>query len=109
MHSTQLLEKQIFIKKHILTTAMRDVTKAQITIGLLSYFATIWDVILNRSYSDVTYLIGVIVLQFVLLLILSYVLIALLEWVKVFDLKTNSILTLFVLVTLNLLTILKIS
>jgi hypothetical protein len=88
---------------------MRDVTKAQLTIGILSYFATIWDVILNRSYLNVTYLIGIVVLQFVLLLILSYVIIALLEWVKVFDLKTNSILTLFVLVTLNLLTILNIS
>ncbi len=88
---------------------MRDVTKAQITIGLLSYFATIWDLILNRSYPNVVVLVGVIVLQLVLLLILSYVIIALLEWVKVFDLKTNSILTLFVLVTLNLLTILNIS
>jgi hypothetical protein len=87
---------------------MRDITKAQINIGLLSYFATIWDVILNRSYPDITYLIGIVVLQLVLLLILSYVVIALLEWVKVFDLKTNSILTLFVLVTLNLLTILNI-
>jgi len=88
---------------------MRDITKAQLTIGLLSYFATIWDVILNRSYPDITYGICIVVLQLVLLLILSYVIIALLEWVKVFDLKTNSILTLFVLVTLNLLTTLNIS
>jgi len=83
---------------------MRDVTKAQLTIGLLAYFATIWDVALNRTYTNLPYAIGVIVLQLILLLILSYVIIALLEWVKVFDLKTNAILTLFVLVTLNLLT-----
>ncbi len=87
---------------------MRDVTKAQLTVGLLAYFATIWDLAFNRIYSDVPYAIGVIVLQLVLLLILSYVIIALLEWVKVFDLKTNAILTLFVLVTLNLLTTLHI-
>jgi hypothetical protein len=103
-----LENEQKFIKNHVLTRRMRDVTKAQITIGLLSYFATIWDLVLNRTYPNIAILIGVIVLQLVLLLILSYVIIALLEWVKVFDLKTNSILTLFVLVTLNLLTILNI-
>jgi hypothetical protein len=88
---------------------MREITKAQLTIGLLAYFATIWDVLLNQPYQTMLYTIGIAVLQLVLLLILSYVIIALLEWVKVFDLKTNSILTLFVLVTLKLLTILKIS
>ena len=88
---------------------MREITKAQLTIGVLAYFATIWDVLLNQSYSDIFYTIGIVILQLILLLILSYVIIALLEWVKVFDLKTNSILTLFVLVTLKLLTILNIS
>ena len=88
---------------------MRDVTKAQLTIGLLAYFATIWDVIINPSRPDLTYMVEIVVLQLVLLLILSYVIIALLEWVKVFDLKTNSILTLFVLVSLTLLSVLKLS
>jgi hypothetical protein len=88
---------------------MREITKAQITIGLLAFFATIWDVIFTQSYPTPLYTIGMIILQLGLLLILSYVIIALLEWVKVFDLKTNSILTLFVLVTLRLLTILHIS
>jgi hypothetical protein len=88
---------------------MREITKAQLTIGLLAYFATIWDVLLNQSYPNFLYTMGIVVLQLILLLILSYVIIALLEWVKVFDLKTNSILTLFVLVTLKLLTILNIS
>ena len=87
---------------------MRDVTKAQLTIGLLAYFATIWDIVFIRTYGSVLNAAAAIVLQLVLLLILSYVIIALLEWVKVFDLKTNSVLTLFVLVTLNILTILKI-
>jgi hypothetical protein len=88
---------------------MRDVTKAQLTIGVLAYFATIWDVIINPSRPDLTYMVEIVVLQLVLLLILSYVIIALLEWVKVFDLKTNSILTLFVLVSLTLLSVLKLS
>lgn len=86
---------------------MREITKAQLTIGLLAFFATMWDTLLTRSYPDLLYTIGIVVLQLVLLLILAYVIIALLEWVKVFDLKTNSILTLFVLVTLKLLTIVK--
>ncbi|MBN2599334.1 MAG: hypothetical protein JXA75_02240 [Candidatus Thermoplasmatota archaeon] len=88
---------------------MREITKAQLTIGLLAFFATMWDTLLTRSYPDILYTIGLVVLQLVLLLILAYVIIALLEWVKVFDLKTNAILTLFVLVTLKLLTLLNIS
>jgi hypothetical protein len=99
----------MFIKKDVLTLSMREITKAQITIGLLAFFATMWDVIFSQAYPTPLYTIGVIILQLGLLLILSYVIIALLEWVKVFDLKTNSILTLFVLVTLRLLTILHIS
>ena len=86
---------------------MREVTKAQLTIGLLAYFATVWDILLNPAQVSIAWLFGYAVLELVLLLILSYVLIGLLEWVKVFDLKTNSILTLFVLVTLNILSILK--
>jgi hypothetical protein len=88
---------------------MREITKAQVTIGLLAFFATIWDVFIDGSYPNIVYTIGIVVLQLVLLLILSYVIIALLEWVKVFDLKTNAILTLFVLVTLRLMTIFNFS
>ncbi len=84
---------------------MREITKAQVTIGLLAFFATIWDVVIDGSYPSIAYTLGIVVLQLVLLLILSYVIIALLEWVKVFDLKTNAVLTLLVLVTLRLLTI----
>ncbi|MBN1280299.1 MAG: hypothetical protein JXA00_01475 [Candidatus Thermoplasmatota archaeon] len=88
---------------------MREITKAQLTIGLLAYFATIWELLLNYSESNILGILGMAVLQLVLLLILSYVIIALLEWVKVFDLKTNAILTLFVLVTLKLLTTVNIT
>jgi hypothetical protein len=84
---------------------MREITKAQLTIGLLAYFATVWEYIFDLTDSNnVFFTFGIIVLQLVLLLVLSYILIALLEWVKVFDLKTNAILTLFVLVTVRLLT-----
>ena len=78
---------------------MRDVTKAQITIGLLAYFATVWDLILNLDYSNLVNAAGVIILQLVVILVLSYVILAILEWVRIFDLKTNSILTLLALVT----------
>ena len=86
---------------------MRDLTKAQITIGLLAYFATIWDLILNREYSNLINAVGVIILQLFVILILSYVILALLEWVKIFDLKTNSILTLLVLITVRILSSLQ--
>ncbi|EMR75392.1 hypothetical protein MBGDF03_00793 [Thermoplasmatales archaeon SCGC AB-540-F20] len=82
---------------------MRDVTKAQITIGLLAYFATIWDLVLNLDYSNLVNAAGVIILQLVVILVLSYVILAILEWVRIFDLKTNSILTLLVLVTVRIL------
>ncbi len=78
---------------------MRDVTKAQITIGLLAYFATMWDLVLNLDYSNLVNATGVILLQLVVILVLSYVILAILDWVRIFDLKTNSILTLLVLVT----------
>jgi hypothetical protein len=82
---------------------MNDLTKAQITIGFLAFFATIWNLILNRDNTDIINLVGIIILQLVLLLILSYIILAILEWIRIFDLKTNSILTLLVLVTVRLL------
>ncbi len=78
---------------------MRDLTKAQITIGLLAYFATIWELVFNMDYSNLINAIGVIILQLVLILVLSYIILALLEWIRIFDLKTNSVLTLIVIVT----------
>ena len=83
---------------------MRDLTKAQLTVGLLSYFATIWVVWkLLFTQADILSVIETILLQFISIMILSYVILALLEWVKIFDLKTNSTLTLLVLVTILIL------
>ena len=82
---------------------MRDLTKAQLTIGFLAYFATIWEFVLLRQFPDLATAVGLVVLHLVLLIILSYVLLAILTWVDIFDLKTNAILTLFVLVTVRVL------
>lgn len=81
---------------------MRDLSKAQITIGLLAYFATIWNLVLNIDYSNLINAFGFIILQLILILVLSYIILAILEWVRIFDLKTNSVLTLIVLVTVRI-------
>ena len=47
---------------------MRDVTKAQLTIGLLAYFATIWEFIFTQTYENLLIAVGIIILQLVLLL-----------------------------------------
>ncbi len=78
---------------------MKELLKAQITIGLLAFFATVWVVALNLDYSDMLNAILVIVVQFVAIMILSYVILAILEWIDLFDLNTNAILTLLVNVT----------
>jgi hypothetical protein len=83
---------------------VRDLSKAQITIGLLAYFATIWYEVLkiiNSNDFDLLYNIGVIFLQLALILILSYIILAILEWIRLYDLKTNSILTLIVIVAVR--------
>lgn len=83
---------------------MREITKAQLTIGLLAYFATIWEFLFRLTDTkNFLFTVGIVVLQLILLLVLAYIIIALLEWVKVFDLKTNAILTLLILVTFRLL------
>jgi len=83
---------------------MRDVAKAQLAIGLLAFFATVWkriiELILNQETPDFIYAAGVIILQLVVILILSYVIIAILEWIRIYDIKANSIITLLTLVTL---------
>jgi hypothetical protein len=81
---------------------MRDITKAQLTIGLLALFTTMWELAFGSR--DLLVALEMVAVQAVVLLVLSYTLIALLEWVGVFDLRTNSVLTLVVLVTFRILT-----
>lgn len=91
---------------------MNQLTKAQLTVGLLAYFATLWHFIwsiIQEAYTTtltstalLAILLGLIVML-IFTIILSIVLLGLLEWVKIFDLKTNAILTLIILVTIQIL------
>ena len=82
---------------------MNQLTKAQITVGLLAFFATMWGLVRQLTLSsDLLIALGRIGILFAVLIILSVILLGILEWVKIFDLKTNSILTLIVLVTLGI-------
>jgi hypothetical protein len=81
---------------------MRDVTKAQLTVGLLALFTTMWELAFGSG--NLIFAVEMVALQAVVLLVLSYTLIALLEWVGVFDLKTNALMTLVVLVMFRILT-----
>jgi hypothetical protein len=78
---------------------MQERTKAQITIGLLAFFASVWILFqsIQNNYSNPIYAIGIVVLLLVVMLVLSYVIIAILAWINIFDLKTNAIITLIVL------------
>jgi hypothetical protein len=83
---------------------MQDLTKAQITIGLLAFFATVWVYIkyAMETDADLTLAAYAIGLNFVVMIILAFVILAILQWVRVFDIKTNSILTLITIVTIPL-------
>ena len=77
---------------------MQERTKAQITVGLLAFFASVWILFkLAEIYQNPFYSAGIIILLLIVMLVLSYVIIAILDWVNIFDLKTNALLTLIVL------------
>ena len=81
---------------------MNQLSKAQITVGLLAFFATVWPHVQQAaSPFDITIDARIFIL-FVVLLVLSIVILGILEWIKIFDLKTNSILTLIVLITIGI-------
>lgn len=80
---------------------MKEVLKAQLTIGLLAYFATVWGLIF-RTYENSIIAAGLLGSQFIVMLLLAYVIILLLQWVRLFDLKTNAMITLIVLIGLGL-------
>lgn len=83
---------------------MKQLTKAQLTIGILSYFAIVWALFENlRQTTDAILDIATItIVALVVMLILSFIILGILEWVKIFDLKTNAILTLITLMTFGL-------
>ena len=82
---------------------MNQLTKAQLTVGILACFAIAGGLIYQAlQASDQIYAFGLVVLQFVAIIILSVILLGLLEWIKIFDLKTNAVLTLIVLIIIRL-------
>jgi hypothetical protein len=77
---------------------MQERSKAQITIGLLAFFASVWVLYeYAKGFPTIIESVGIIIVLLIVMLILSYILIAILEWINLFNLKTNSILTLIVL------------
>jgi len=82
---------------------MNQLTKTQITVGCLAFFATVWSLVGQFDInSDMLVLFGRIFILLVVLLIISMVILGILEWIKIFDLKTNSIITLVVLITIGI-------
>jgi hypothetical protein len=78
---------------------MQERTKAQITIGLLAFFASVWILFEQaKRFDNMFYSVGIIILLLIVMLVLSYVIIAILDWINIFDLKINALLTLIVLV-----------
>ena len=70
---------------------MQERTKAQITIGLLAFFASMWILIeQSKNYSNPIYTVGLVIVLFNVMFVLSYVIIAILDWINIFDLKTNA-------------------
>jgi uncharacterized membrane protein len=87
---------------------MNQLTKAQITVSMLTCFSLGWRIIQNAiSTSISTYNspdlllepLAFILLQLVAFVIIAFVLMSILKWIDVFDLKTNAILTLVTVVS----------
>jgi len=77
---------------------MQERSKAQITIGLLAFFASVWVLYeYAKGFPTIFQSVGIIILLLIVMLVLAYIIIAILEWINIFDLKTNSVLTLIVL------------
>lgn len=87
---------------------MRELTKARLTVGLLAFFASVWLVVrkIFISFDQVFVTLGFVVLLLAVILILSVIVLGILEWVRIFDLKTNSILTLIVTIVISVSTVL---
>jgi len=82
---------------------MNKLTKAQLTVGLLAFFATMWSFVIQLlQTSDILMGIVRIGILLVVLIVLSVVLLGILEWVDIFDLQTNSLLTFLVLITIGI-------
>ena len=82
----------------MLTVVMQERIKAQMAVGLLAFFASVWILFeQTKNYTNPLYAIGIVFLLLFVMLVLAYIIIAILEWINIFDIKTNAILTLIVL------------
>ena len=87
---------------------MRDLTKAQLTVGFLACFTMVWGLVQNAlAAPDRVVGFGIAIFQLLAIIILSIIILGILEWIRIFDLKTNSILTLIVLISVRLLSIIN--
>jgi len=80
---------------------MRELTKAQFTVGFLIWFAMGWAWVRQAldAMDDPMLAIGTLLLQFVAVFILSIIILTILEWVSIFDLKTNAVVTLITILS----------
>ncbi|UCH72299.1 MAG: hypothetical protein JSW62_01760 [Thermoplasmatales archaeon] len=82
---------------------MEKSTKAQITVGLLACFAIGVGLFQDAlAAQDQIFAFGLVIVYLIAVLVISIVLMNLLKWVDIFDLKTNAVLTLIVLITIRL-------
>jgi len=81
---------------------MNQLAKAQLTIALLACFTTVGTFQQVFTASDQFSALLNLIAQLAAIIILSVVILGLLEWVKIFDLKTNAILTLIVVIAIRL-------
>ncbi|MDH7516950.1 MAG: hypothetical protein QHH19_01185 [Candidatus Thermoplasmatota archaeon] len=81
---------------------MNQLPKAQLTIALLACFTTVGMFQRVLTATDQFSAILNLIAQIVAIIILSIVILGLLEWVKIFDLKTNAVLTLIVVIAIRL-------
>ena len=93
----------MFINLLPLQYFMKQLLKAQIFIGSLVCFSLIWglfqDVLIAQDFTNALIL---AVIQLIAFFVLSIILLTLMEWLRLFDLKTNAILTYLCLVVIQL-------
>jgi len=82
---------------------MRELTKAQFTVGFLVWFAMGWAWIQQAlaAMDDPFLAIGTMALQFIAVFVLSIIILTILEWVSIFDLKINAMMTLLTIISFS--------
>ena len=83
---------------------MNQLAKAQITVSLLGCLSLGWRIIQEALASTLPLMntLGYVALQLGAIIIISVVVLSILEWAKIFDIKTNGILTLISVITFRM-------